>query len=98
MKSSRGLTFFALFFSGFPFLATPTYATDASRSPDAKRMVQDIHTLSHPDFSGRQTGTEGGHRSATYVANGSDNWGSPLLAICPSELNRFCGDKPDQLR
>ena len=68
MKSSRGLTFFALFFSGFPFLATPTYATDASRSPDAKRMVQDIHTLSHPDFSGRQTGTEGGHRSATYVA------------------------------
>ena len=32
-------------------------------------MVQDIRILSHPDLAGRQTGTEGGHRSAEYVAD-----------------------------
>lgn len=32
-------------------------------------MVEDIQALSHPDFAGRQTGTEGGHRSAEYVAD-----------------------------
>jgi len=66
MKLSLSVIFSIFLFSG-PFLLPPlTYATDP---PDPSRILQDIAELSHPKFAGRQTGTEGGHGSARFVAD-----------------------------
>jgi hypothetical protein len=66
MKLSLSVIVSIFLFSG-PFLLSPlTYATDP---PDLSRILQDIEALSHPKFAGRQTGTEGGHGSAKFVAD-----------------------------
>ena len=64
-----------LFMSGVAMLALPVDAAEPFGLPDPSRMVQDIQVLSHLDFAGRQTGTEGGRRSAEYVADRFDRLG-----------------------
>ena len=55
--------------SGLVALALSVDAADRLTLPDLPRMMRDIRILSHPDFAGRQTGSEGGRRSAEYVAS-----------------------------
>ncbi len=52
--------------SVFPLTVT---ASDVPLSPHTNRILEDIQALSHPNFSGRQTGTEGGHQSAEFVVH-----------------------------
>jgi len=66
MKLSLSVIFSIFLFSGLFLLPPLTYATDP---PDLSRILQDIEALSHPKFAGRQTGTEGGHGSAKFVAD-----------------------------
>ncbi len=68
MKRSWRLTISVLLLGGFPFFTPPAYPEDKSISLNPTRMLEDIQALSHPHFGGRQTGTEGGHRSAEFVA------------------------------
>lgn len=55
--------------SGIVGLTLPLDAADRVALPDLPRMMRDIRILSHPDFAGRQSGSEGGRRSAEYVAS-----------------------------
>jgi len=57
------------FISGLVALTLPVDAADRVTLPDLPRMMRDIRILSHPDFAGRQSGSEGGRRSAEYVAD-----------------------------
>ncbi len=68
MKSSWGLTLFTILLSGLCLFPLQAFTSDAPPILNPTRMMQDIQTLSHPDFAGRQTGTRGGHRSAEFVA------------------------------
>ena len=54
--------------SGLVALTLHVDAADRVTLPDLPRMMRDIRFLSHPDFAGRQAGSEGGRRSAEYVA------------------------------
>ncbi len=56
------------FISGLVALTLHVDAVDRVTLPDLPRMMRDIRILSHPDFAGRQAGSEGGRRSAEYVA------------------------------
>ena len=47
-----------------------------------QNMLDDIHTLSSSQFEGRQAGTEGGKRSADFVARRMEQ-----LGLAPAELN-----------
>ncbi|MEC4672023.1 MAG: M28 family peptidase [Nitrospirota bacterium] len=72
MQFSFGLTALSCL---WVFLS-PTYAgaqpegdlVEALKSVDPVRLVQDVKVLSSPDFAGRQAGTEGGQRSAAFIA------------------------------
>ena len=63
------------FISGLVALALPVDAADCGTLPDLPRMMRDIRILSHPDFAGRQTGSEGGRRSSEYVADRFEHLG-----------------------
>ena len=65
MKPAR---MFIALISGLVALTLHADAADRVTLPDLPRMMRDIRILSHPDFAGRQTGSEGGRRSAEYVA------------------------------
>lgn len=62
------LVFAFLFFCGAG--PPPSVLADDSQSVafDTTRMVKEIQVLSSPEFSGRQTGTDGGLASAAFVA------------------------------
>ena len=75
MKPSGCVICSMVFVSGLAVLVLPVHAADPVTLPDPPRMVRDIQILSHPDFAGRQTGTEGGRRSAEYVADRFDELG-----------------------
>lgn len=72
MQFSFGLTALSCL---WVFLS-PTYAgaqpegdlLEALKSVEPVRLVQDVTVLSSPDFAGRQAGTEGGQRSAAFIA------------------------------
>jgi len=72
MQFSFGLTVLSCL---WVFLS-PTYAgaqpegnlLEALKSVEPVRLVQDVKVLSSPDFAGRQAGTEGGQRSAAFIA------------------------------
>ncbi|MDT7042482.1 M28 family peptidase [Candidatus Nitronereus thalassa] len=71
MKRSWKLTnlpLLPLLLGGLTFFTPPAYPDDGSLTLNPNRMMEDIHALSHPHFDGRQTGTEGDHRSAEFVA------------------------------
>ncbi|MCY4614608.1 MAG: hypothetical protein OXB94_13450 [Nitrospira sp.] len=55
--------------SGLVALTLPVDAAGRITLPDLPRMMRDIRILSHPDFAGRQSGSEGGRRSADYVTD-----------------------------
>lgn len=57
-----------ILFGALSVLPLRVTASDVPNSPNANRILEDIQALSHPNFSGRQTGTEGGHRSAEFIA------------------------------
>ena len=63
------------FISSLVALTLPVDAADRVTLPDLPRMMRDIRILSHPDFAGRQTGSEGGRRSADYVADRFEHLG-----------------------
>ena len=63
------------FISGLVALTLHVEAADRVTLPDLPRMMRDIRILSHPDFAGRQTGSEGGRRSAEYVADRFEHLG-----------------------
>ena len=63
------------FISGLVALTLPVDASDRVTLPDLPRMMRDIRILSHPDFAGRQSGSEGGRRSAEYVADHFEHLG-----------------------
>lgn len=67
-RNSRLIMSMILFgaLSVFPLTVT---ASDVPNSLNANRILEDIQALSHPNFSGRQTGTEGGHQSAEFVVH-----------------------------
>ena len=65
----KPVPFTIAFISGLLALTLPVDAADRITLPDLPRMMRDIRILSHPDFAGRQAGSEGGRRSAEYVAN-----------------------------
>lgn len=65
----KPVPFTIAFISSLVALTLPVDAADRVTLPDLPRMMRDIRILSHPDFAGRQTGSEGGRRSAEYVAN-----------------------------
>ena len=65
----KRVPFTIAFISGLLALTLHVDAADRVTLPDLPRMMRDIRILSHPDFAGRQTGSEGGRRSAEYVAN-----------------------------
>jgi len=72
MQFSFGLTALSCL---WVFLS-PTYAgaqpegdlVEALKSVDPVRLGQEVKVLSSPDFAGRQAGTEGGQRSAAFIA------------------------------
>jgi len=68
MKTSFGLSVTACLVSSLVSFISMGHATDTLLSPDSWHMHKDVQRLSHPDFKGRQTGTEGGRRSAEFVA------------------------------
>jgi Peptidase family M28 len=67
MTRSLRITISTLLMGGLALFTLPAYPGDEPPILNPNRMMQDIRTLSHPDFAGRQTGTEGGHRSAEFV-------------------------------
>ena len=64
----KAAPFSVVFMSVLVALTLPVDAADRVTLPDLPRMMRDIRVLSHPEFAGRQAGSEGGRRSAEYVA------------------------------
>jgi peptide/nickel transport system permease protein len=49
--------------------------TDPAKAFDAQRAMEDIRTLSAPEFEGRETGTPGAQKAADYIAGRMDEIG-----------------------
>lgn len=75
-------------------LTLPVDAADRVTLPDLPRMMRDIRILSHPDFAGRQTGSEGGRRSAEYVADRFEHLGLMPAVTSAWALKGRHGNKP----
>ena len=97
------LVFAFLFFCGAG--PPPSVLADDSQSVafDTTRMVKEIQVLSGPEFSGRQTGTDGGLASAAFVAQrfrelGLTPAGNIGLGPGMNFLHHACGVKGNGLR